>query len=118
MRARAIANGLPSGLLFGILSEVTRARASSHVRKELDAENYVVRPHFYDRMNLRGMFWPDVLSIVEKPSAVRTDGVDQYGRERWYFRGMTTARAEVELLCVFENDGTDSVIFWTIYWED
>lgn len=97
---------------------MTKADALTHVQHAVEAENHFVRDHFYDRMNLRGMFWPDVLAVVESPAGVRTDGADEYGRSRWFFKGMTTAQSEVELLCVFEGDGTGSVTFWTIYWDD
>lgn len=63
------------------------------------------------------MFWPDVLNVIESPSNVRTEGADEYGRERWFFKGMTTAQSEVEILCVVEGDETSIVNFWTLYWD-
>jgi hypothetical protein len=96
---------------------MTAAKALLWAREALESENYTVNdPHFYDRMKLRGMFWPDAQGVIESPSQVRTDGTDQFGRERWFFKGITTAKSEVEILIVFEDDGSGSVIFWTIYW--
>jgi hypothetical protein len=97
---------------------MTTGEALLHVQEAVEAENYTVRDHFYDRMNLRGMFWPDVSAVVASPSNIRTDGTDEYGRERWFFKGMTTAQSEIEILVVFEGGSTGSPIFWTIYWDD
>lgn len=96
---------------------MTSDEAVIRVQTAIEAENYLVRDHCEERMSLRGMFWPDILSVVENATGVRTDGADEHGRERWFFKGMTTARSEVEVLCLFENDGSDTVIFWTIYWD-
>lgn len=96
---------------------MTSAEAVIHVQRAVEAENYLVRDHFEQRMSERGLFWADVLSVVEDVSDVRTDGTDEYDRERWFFKGMATANAEIEILCVFESDGTESVICWTIYWD-
>lgn len=95
---------------------VTSAEALRHAQKAFEEDNYLVREHFEDRLNERLMFWPDVQEVLDAPSCIETDGVDKYGRDRLFFNGMTTGKAEVEILVVFENDGTDSVIFWTIYW--
>jgi hypothetical protein len=98
--------------------EMTPDEALQFVQRAVETENYSVRDHFEERMSLRVFFWPDVLAIIETPSSVRTGGKDEYKRPRWFLRGKTTAQAEIELLCVFEVDGSDSVIFWTIYWDD
>jgi hypothetical protein len=82
-----------------------------------DEERYFVRDHFEMRMSMRGMFWPDILQIVEEPKGVRMDGIDKYGREHCSLNGLTTANAEIEILCVLERDPNDNTIFWMIYWE-
>ena len=96
---------------------MTREDALQHVQRALELDNYTIRDHFDSRLGERLMFWPDVLGVIETPSRIETDGTDKYGRERWFFKGMTTANAEIEVFTVFENDDTDSVIFWTIYWD-
>jgi len=97
---------------------VSPKQAVEFVQRCVEREDYFLRDHFEQRMSERALFWPDVLAVVEQPASVRTDGEDEYGRPRWFLEGRTTGNLEIEILCVLERKGTDTVIFWTIYWDD
>jgi hypothetical protein len=77
---------------------------------------YLVLPHFVDRMNDRGFFWPDVLAVVESPDDVRPDGRDEYDRPKWIISGKSADGLPVELVCVLDTDDRGhTTVFITLY---
>lgn len=76
----------------------------------------VIKDHFADRLAERGLFWGDVLQVLDAPDSVAQDGYDEYGRERWFVSGMVAGQWCVEILCVIETDGP-TTLFITLYWE-
>lgn len=72
---------------LGYTFDVTPSRAIALIRECLDQGRVKVHRHFVERMVERGLFWPDVLAIVEHPNGARCDGVDSLGRPRWLVRG-------------------------------
>jgi len=81
-----------------------------------DDELLVITGHFYLRMEQRGLFWTDVLAVIEEPDAMRTDGHDEHRRERWFITATAPDELPVELLCAI--DSTDPLtVLVTIYWE-
>jgi hypothetical protein len=91
--------------------------ALSLIRRCIDQERVILKKHFTARMNSRGLFWGDVLAVIDDPADVRTDGVDALGRPRWFISGLAPDGAGIELLCVIDNL-EPSTVFITIYWED
>lgn len=95
-------------------------RAWSVIRKCVAAKRYVVLPHFVQRMDQRGFFWPDVLAVIDDPMDVRDAGRDRYGRPKWIVSGTAPDGIAVELVCVLDRDpdvhrGRALTVFITIY---
>ncbi len=69
-------------------------------------------------MDERAIFWPDVQSVLDSPTFVRSDGLDAFGRARWLVRGVTDGNLKMELVCALDSGhGADETVFITIYWE-
>lgn len=64
----------------------------------------------------RGLFWPDVLTVLDAPRAVRGDGDDEIARPKWLVEGMAVDGRSVEIVCAIGIDehGHTSV-FITLY---
>jgi hypothetical protein len=79
-------------------------------------DRLTVLPHFLERMEERGMVWPDVLAILDDPESVRDGGPEKFNRPKWIFSGTAADGLPVELVCVLDEDENgDWVLFITIY---
>ena len=91
-------------------------RALGVIQKCVAAKRYVVLTHFLKRMDQRGFFWADVLSVIDEPSSVRFDGRDRFDRPKWIVAGDTIDGLAVELVCAIDCDDRGNVtVFITIY---
>lgn len=82
-----------------------KARQALHSIQEcLSSDRFVLLPHFVQRMAQRGLFWPDVLSIVDKPTHVIQAGIDRFGRPKWIVGGKAADALHFELICAFDED--------------
>ena len=94
------------------------AAAIQIIRQCFDTDRFAVKPHFLQRMDERGLFWPDIQAVVDKPTEVKPDGQDDYGRPRWFVAGNATGDLHLKLLCVFDTDEEGNrVVLITIYWD-
>ncbi|MEK6675137.1 MAG: hypothetical protein AABZ47_05705 [Planctomycetota bacterium] len=93
-------------------------RAWNAIRECVARKRYIVLPHFIERMDQRGYFWPDVLAIIDEPTDVRSDGLDRLDRPKWIVSGKAAAPLDetVEIVCVLDKDDRGRVtVFITIY---
>jgi hypothetical protein len=93
-------------------------RALSIIRRCVAKGRYVVLANFVQRMDQRAYFWADVLSAIDLPDDVRSDGVDRWGRPKWIIRGGAEPKLPepVELVCALDRDDDGNVtVFITIY---
>ena len=95
---------------------MTAATALKIIRSCVSAGRVILKDHFVERMAQRGMFWSDVLAIIDAPRGIRTDGDDKFGRQRWFIAGDAPDGLRIEILCVIDED-EPTTIFITIYWE-
>jgi hypothetical protein len=80
------------------------------------AQRYVVLPHFLQRLDHRGFFWPNIQAVIDDPIDVRFDGRDKYDRPKWIITGRTVDRVDIALVCTIDRDDDGNVIvFITIY---
>ena len=95
------------------------ARAALRIiRQSIDDERYIVTAHFNERMDERGLMWPDVLSAIDTPTYVRNDGLDRFGRPKWVVAGPTSDDLPIEIVCVLDEDASgNTVVLVTLYWE-
>ena len=91
-------------------------RALNTIRRCVDEGRYVVLHHFVQRMDQRGLFWPDVLAVIDDPADVKGKGPDRYGRPKWILTGTASDGLEIELVCVLDRDEHgDLTVFITSY---
>lgn len=91
-------------------------KALAVIQDCVERDRFLVLPHFTQRMDERGFFWPDVLAVIDAPDDVRSDGVDEYDRPKWIVSGKAIHDIEVELVCVMDTDDDGRVtVFITIY---
>jgi hypothetical protein len=92
-------------------------RAIAVIRECIDTDRYALTIHFSQRMEQRGLFWPDVQAVIDNPEDVRSQGMDEYNRPKWIIRGEPIIGDDIEIVCVIEIDETETE-FITLYWED
>lgn len=85
--------------------------ALEQIRDLVDQGQYRLTLHFRQRLAQRGVFWHDIIGILEEPDRVRSDGVDDEGGERWFISG-DTDEGDAEFLVVVDALAK----FVTIYW--
>lgn len=80
---------------------------------------YEVMRHFVKRLKQRNMVWADVLTLLDEPTDVRSDGPDPWGRPHWIVAGKATDGLPIELACSIDTDEQGHrVVLITIYWPD
>jgi len=91
-------------------------RAILVIRRCIATDRYALTVHFNQRMQQRGLFWPDVVAAIEDPGEVRSGGVDNYGRPKWIVCGDAATGDQIEIVCAMELDERETE-FITLYWE-
>ena len=91
------------------------------IRGCVETGRYRVTQHFTRRMDERGLFWPDVLAVLDEPGDVRDGGADDRGRPKWIIAVNAAASGgqpqRVELVAVLdESEAGDLTVFITFYW--
>ncbi len=91
-------------------------RALTVIRRCVADGRYLLLAHFTQRMDERGLFWPDVLVLLDDPTDVRDGGADIWGRPQWIVAGESSWEETLELVCVLDHDERGRVtVFITIY---
>ena len=92
------------------------SRALLTIRACVSAGRYSVLTHFVQRMDRRGLVWPDILAVLDSPGTVRSGGTDRYGRDKWLGSGTAADGEPIEFVCVLDVDECGKVtVFITIY---
>lgn len=86
------------------------------IRQCLATDRVIVTRHFAERLSQRGLFWSDVMTVFEAPKSVRSDGRDDFNRERWFITGDAPDGLTAEVLCAVDRSDPHTVLV-TIYWE-
>ena len=60
--------------------------------------------HFAQRMDERGLVWPDVLSVLDGPTGVRDGGPQRWGRPKWIVEGEAADGFSLSVVCVLDRD--------------
>ncbi|MBN1489763.1 MAG: DUF4258 domain-containing protein [Phycisphaerae bacterium] len=91
-------------------------KALKAVRRCVKAGRFRLALHFTERMDERGLFWPDVLAILDAPADVRDGGPEQWGRPKWIITGQAADGDALELVCVLDTDERGKLtVFVTMY---
>lgn len=86
------------------------------IRACVARKRYRLMAHFTQRMDERGLFWPDVLTVLDDPRDVRDGGRERFGRPKWIIAGQSTGGDALELVCVLDTDEDGRLtLFITIY---
>lgn len=89
------------------------------IRQCISEDRYRVMRHFAQRMDERGLFWPDVQAVIDHPRSVKDAGLDDYDRPKWLVAGKTTDLLNLEMVVVIDQDEDGNmVLLITIYFED
>lgn len=92
------------------------SRALMTIRACIAARRYIVLRHFIDRMDQRGLVWPDILAVVDTPGRVRDGGKDRFGRPKWILSGTAADGEPIEFVAALDHDERGRVtVFITIY---
>lgn len=92
-------------------------RALSTLRRCVAQDRVGMSRHFKERMEQRGLLWPDILVVIDAPSAVRPDGLDRFGRPKWILTGRATDGLGLEIVFAIRTEPDEAGVFITIYWE-
>lgn len=84
------------------------------IRECIEADRYALSVHFTERMELRGLFWPDVQAVIDDPQDIHSEGLDDYSRPKWIISGKAASGDEIEIVCAVEIDETETE-FITLY---
>jgi|ERR1700722_3722939 len=88
------------------------------IRECVEEGRYTLTPHFSRRMDGRGLFWPDVVAVIENPRDVRSGGLDDGGRPKWLVAGRVSDGLAIEFVCILDIDENgNTTLFVTIYWD-
>jgi hypothetical protein len=91
-------------------------KALNLIRRCVAAGRFKLLEHFTRRMDERGLFWPDVLAVIERPADVRNGGPEKWGRPKWIVAGQSAAGDNLELVCVLDTDEHGNLtLFITMY---
>jgi hypothetical protein len=80
------------------------SRALLTFRACVSAGRYFVLTYFVQRMDRRGLVWPDVLAVLDSPQTVRAGGTDRYGRDKWLVGGTAADGEAIEFVCALDVD--------------
>jgi hypothetical protein len=72
-------------------------------------------PHFDQRLTQRALLLSDVQLALDECRGIRSDGIDDFGQERWFFRGPTALGPSIEILATV-SVRADNVLLVTLYW--
>jgi hypothetical protein len=93
-------------------------KALADIRRCVATGRWRMLVHFVRRMDERGLFWPDVLAVLDSPAAVADEGPDDYGRHKWKVAGRATDGLELEIVCALDTDAAVRItVFITVYWK-
>jgi hypothetical protein len=91
-------------------------KALATIRGCVKTGRYRLLKHFTQRMDKRGLFWPDVQAVLDDPSDVRDGGPEKHGRPKWIVAGTSAGGESLELVCVLDTDERGEItVFITIY---
>lgn len=89
------------------------------IRRCVARDQYRVLEHFVKRMDARGMFWADVVAVLDSPQKVRDEGFDRWDRPKWILEGTAPDGLPIAIVCVIHEDyGGELTVFITIYWSE
>ena len=88
------------------------------IRGCIEDERYTVTLHFTQRMDQRGLMWPDVLAVIEEAEEIVPDGLDDQGRAKWIIGGPACDGLPIDIVCALDqNKLGDWTALFTIYWD-
>ncbi len=91
-------------------------RALATIRACVAVKRFRLLPHFAQRMDVRGLVWPDVLAVLDEPSRVRDGGRDRSNRPKWLVAGTAADGEALEFVCALDvNERGEYTVFITIY---
>jgi uncharacterized DUF497 family protein len=95
------------------------ARALATIRRCVARDRVRLTRHFRTRLAERGLVWPDVITVIDSPSAVQGQGTDDAGRDRWVVGGEAADGTPMVIVCAIGRDTAGELtVFITAFWEN
>jgi hypothetical protein len=92
-------------------------RALAIIRSCVGSDRFALTVHFQERMQERGLFWPDVRAVIDDPLDIHSQGLDKYRRSKWIISGHAVGAGAISIVCGIELDRSQTE-FLTLYGED
>ena len=112
---KSVVDATTGAYTLAVTSEARRTLAL--IRRCVEDDRYALAVHFTQRMEQRGLFWPDVQAVMDASEDVWSEGMDRYNRPKWIICGEAANGDEIEIVCAIEMDESETE-FITLYWED
>lgn len=90
--------------------------ALDKIRAAVDADHLVATTHFDRNLAKRGLFWSDLLTIIEFPIRMENQGMEDHGWPKWRIWGKAVDGSSAAVVVALQDDGHLRLI--TIHWED
>jgi hypothetical protein len=90
--------------------------ALEKVREAVAADRVEATRHFEQQVGARGLVWADMLTILDQPSRMEDQGVEDHGWPKWRIWGQAADGTPAAVVVAIRAD--DRIRFITIHWED
>jgi hypothetical protein len=86
------------------------------IQDAVAADRVEVTTHFDQKIAERGMLWVDMLTIVDEPTRMEDQGIENHGWPKWRVWGKSADDTSAAVVVAIRDDGR--IRFITIHWED
>ncbi len=95
------------------------ARNALHIIRTCIAEDRLVFTiHFLQRLDERALVWPDIAAVFDRPTAMREQDDDTFGRPKWIVSGPAADGLPIDVVCVLDHDNRGrTTMLVTVYFE-
>lgn len=90
--------------------------AWQQTRNAVAADLMVSTVHFDRNLAKRGMLWPDLLTILDEPTRLENQGIEEHGWPKWRIWGNASDGSPAAIVIALQDNGWVRLI--TIHWEE
>ncbi len=92
-------------------------QALATIRDCVRRDRVRIKPHFTERMHERGLYWADVIAVIDEPAGIRENGCDDAGRAKWIVAGSAYDGLNVEIVVALDRDARGKLtVFLTMFY--
>jgi hypothetical protein len=90
--------------------------ALEKIRDAVTADRVEITRHFERQLGERGLLWVDLLTILDQPSRMEDQGIEEHGWPKWRIWGQAADDTKAAVVVAIRDDSR--VRFITIHWEE